>query len=913
MSEECRNDCTTPLLFPKRILNRPGLSWIDYRIGAYADFREALLRALNQDPVLANWTHREADDPGIALLEGASILGDILTFYQELYANEAFLRTAQWRESVSDLVRMLGYRLSPGIGGKATFAFEVKGDKPVVVPKGFPISAKVEGVEKSVEFETLRETILYPALSKFHLYRPRRSNRIKEGVNRLEVDSIFIKDDEGQERATKEIASVQSLSLSPGDRLILVPDSSMFEKYGPCSINQAPAEILIVSKVYQVLDRTIIELQGRLTMERSEVVTAYRIGRSFRHFGYNAPAITTKYSSSQEPNIIQEDTDFLRNIDKQHSPTGIDKKYYSSLSPREIPLDIEVNDLSAGNELICQGFTGIFRFIVVREIRSIRIDSLKWGNLTGPSTVVRLKTKIIANEDVASSIWMRSYDIRQLQFHEIKSCKMSLKAPTRWFSDPITKNTKFNYWGTYEEASSIYSRQLILQKPDETSQKVIAKTIPEDVLKEFKEKDQSYKKLWLVSLVPEGASLPEYFNLEDFDEETPKVTVYGNLVEATQGKTQRKAVLGNGDNREAFQTFKLPKSPLTYFRSEEETPPEVPELEVYVNDRLWKRVPSLFGRGPKEEIYIAREDGEGESWVQFGDGKTGARLPTGYQNVVAVYRTGIGAYGPLKEGASAQAGGQLDRLKKIHLPGLVTGGDEPETAENAREAAPGKVQGLGRLVSLKDFEREALAIAGVSKAAARWSLKDNSAAVVVTVLMESGREKETSEVQAILCKADRDRGAQRFPIIVVPGVRQYVCLSMTVGRDPAFPGTALKKSVKEALGVAGEEGDGVDGSNGLFSIRNRAFGRPEYATRIEGTVQNLEGVVWVRVDALDLVKGDDPDPTALEAPNNPVRKEAVLCGCEESKEAAHIVVCLHTAHFYLNLSETDATEVTPDG
>src|SRR5215510_2599165 len=126
MKPDCRNDCIEPLRFPKRPSNRPGLSRIGYRIGTYSDFLEALVRNLNKDPTLIGWTHRGADDPGIALLEGASILGDILTFYQELYANEAYLRTAQWRESIADLVRLLGYRLSPGLGGKGTFAFEVK-------------------------------------------------------------------------------------------------------------------------------------------------------------------------------------------------------------------------------------------------------------------------------------------------------------------------------------------------------------------------------------------------------------------------------------------------------------------------------------------------------------------------------------------------------------------------------------------------------------------------------------------------------------------------------------------------------------------------------------------------------------------------------------------------------------------
>jgi len=126
--------CVRESLFPLCPVNRPDLPHIQYRIGSYADFRDALVDRLDREPVLRRWTHRGADDPGIALLEGAAILGDILTFYQELYANEAFLRTAQWRESVADLVRLGGYRLAPGLGGRGDFAFEVRGDAPVSVP-----------------------------------------------------------------------------------------------------------------------------------------------------------------------------------------------------------------------------------------------------------------------------------------------------------------------------------------------------------------------------------------------------------------------------------------------------------------------------------------------------------------------------------------------------------------------------------------------------------------------------------------------------------------------------------------------------------------------------------------------------------------------------------------------------------
>ncbi len=90
------------LVFPRRAENRPGLDRIAYRIGRYPEFREQMLRLIDSAPALAAWTHREPDDPGIALIESAAIVGDILAFYQELYANEAYLRSIAWRESVAE-------------------------------------------------------------------------------------------------------------------------------------------------------------------------------------------------------------------------------------------------------------------------------------------------------------------------------------------------------------------------------------------------------------------------------------------------------------------------------------------------------------------------------------------------------------------------------------------------------------------------------------------------------------------------------------------------------------------------------------------------------------------------------------------------------------------------------------------
>ena len=108
----CEPLITDPFVFPRRADNRPGLPRVAYRIGRYRDFLEAMERGIDAAPELAAWTHREPDDSGIALMQGAAILGDILTFYQEHYANEAWLRTAAWRESIAEKTRFRQRRLS---------------------------------------------------------------------------------------------------------------------------------------------------------------------------------------------------------------------------------------------------------------------------------------------------------------------------------------------------------------------------------------------------------------------------------------------------------------------------------------------------------------------------------------------------------------------------------------------------------------------------------------------------------------------------------------------------------------------------------------------------------------------------------------------------------------------------------
>lgn len=80
---------------------------IDYTSRDYAGLRQFLLDVLGE--ALPEWTSRNPNDPGVVMVELFAYLGDILSYYTDRVANEAFIATASQRRSVLDIARMLNY------------------------------------------------------------------------------------------------------------------------------------------------------------------------------------------------------------------------------------------------------------------------------------------------------------------------------------------------------------------------------------------------------------------------------------------------------------------------------------------------------------------------------------------------------------------------------------------------------------------------------------------------------------------------------------------------------------------------------------------------------------------------------------------------------------------------------------
>src|SRR6185312_2916612 len=104
-----------------------------------------------------------------------------------------------------------------------------------------------------------------------------------------------------------------------------------------------------------------------------------------------------------------------------------------------------------------------------------------------------------------------------------------------------------------------------------------------------------------------------------------------------------------------------------------------------------------------------------------------------------------------------------------------------ENASHIKQTAPGRVEELNRLVSLSDFEYEALALPGVEKASALWDIEDNIPLLRLTVLLSDNSAAQLSGVQGSMSAANASRGADRFSVLVTGASLEYVYLAIRIG------------------------------------------------------------------------------------------------------------------------------------
>jgi hypothetical protein len=768
---------------PELVSNRPGLRAIAYRAGTHSTFLASLLAALStaDHPQLRRLTTREPADFTIGFLDAVATAADVLTFYQERIANESYLLTATERRSILELARAIGYELAPGVAAETVLAFTIEG-----AVGGTPVApvyadTKVQSVpgpgQRPQTFETI-EAI--EARAEWNALVPRQT---RPAVPFLGQTIAYL-------------AGVTT-GLAPGDAFLIVGD----ERIGDPGSERW--DLRFVEKVEPDHDLVRTKVTWKVGLGSSDGPTQpatakarfFALRKRLSLFGASAP-------------------------DWRTLPAEVRKRYDANSEAVQLTLewpDFTISGIAGGTGVIhVDGLHGQLRtgapgWIVLGhgadeelyEVGDVQESSRQLFALTGKTTRVQLKGEHLGDFEAH----VRD-TIVYAQSEELAFAETPIDAPVA--NDSIELD---------RIVTPLPAGRLIVltgtpaggEPTTETA--IVESTAPVDGVTTLK-----------LSADLKGVYPPA------------TVTIAANAVHATHGEAAGERI-GSGNAAAAFQRFALRQSPLTYVYADD-PPGRRSTLDVRVDGVRWDEVRDLYGHGPRERVYTVRLADDATATVGFGDGRTGARLPTGYENVSAGYRKGLGRDGNLDPGALTLLTARPLGVKSVTNPIAATGGTDPEVLADARTNAPLTVLTLGRIVSLADYADFARSFQGVAKAHAVWVWGTSARQVFLTVAGSDGAGvPDDGPVHAKLLGAIGKAGDPNVPVTLSSYEPVPFRLAATITRDPAY----LAEDVLAAAGAA---------LGARFGFTARSFGQAVALSDVLATLHGVAGIVSADVNLL---------------------------------------------------------------
>lgn len=760
-------------------MNRPGLPEIEYRAGTHPAFVEAMIAGLTRAdrPRLAQLLTRDRDDFAIALLDAFAAVADVLTFYSERLAQESYLRTAREPVSLQELGRLLGYRPRPGVAAETRLAFAIEPPPPAP-----PAAVRDPGSAPSV---TPAAVTLAAGLRVQSIPGPGEQPQTFETVEAIDArpewnalpaaTTVPYHAHLGDHRAWLHGTGHD---LKPGDPFALIGADVLAERW----------DVRVLTRV------TPDDAAGRTELEWAEGLGSFspRVapgdpadGFVFRKrlnvFGHNAPLWATMLASFQAsyPGRTATTTDW----------PGFT---LSSAGGTLVDLDGSHPDVVAGSWVVLSKPD-------YRELWQVEeATELSRAAFAMSGKVTRLRLTGGENYDKFAGAVRTTTVFAVSQALELAD-------------EPDTSAVKGDAIDVVGDVAALPAdRSLLVRGITTAGQPGVEAAVLERV---------QGQRLVLVDPL-DGEYVRE------------SVVVFANVAPATHGETVHE-LLGSGRADTPFQRYALRQEPLTHRQSSEPSG-TAPALEVRVNEVAWERRATLFDAGPEDRAYAVGVDERGQTFVQFGDGERGARLPSGQSNIRARYRKGLGAGGNVRAGALAQL---LDRplgAKGVENPAPAAGGVDPEGPDTMRASIPLAVRTLGRAVSRLDYEDFARAFAGVSQAHAAVLPLRGGETIVVTVVVEGGVER-----LADLTAALRAHGDPHVLVAVVAHQEATFRLGLKVavapGHDPATVLAGVEAALREA-----------------YALRTRALTQPVHRSGVIAVAHGVPGVLAVDLDRLYL-------------------------------------------------------------
>jgi hypothetical protein len=323
------------------------------------------------------------------------------------------------------------------------------------------------------------------------------------------------------------------------------------------------------------------------------------------------------------------------------------------------------------------------------------------------------------------------------------------------------------------------------------------------------------------------------------------VEIRGNVVKATHGET-RSETLGGGDGSKVLQAFTLKQSPLTYLAAPTAGGAES-SLQVFVNDVRWHERTSFVDALATDRIFVSKTHEDGKATLVFGNGREGARLPTGLENVKALYRNGIGKAGNARAGQISQLSTRPLGVKEVTNPLRASGGADAEGPDQVRRNAPNAVMALDRLVATRDYADFARGFAGIAKAAAVEVSDGQRHVVHVTIAgIDDVPIARNSDLFVNLRRALKELGDPFQPIEL--DLRELLVLVIEahvhIDADHRWEtvATEMRKTLLDA-----------------FGFDKRELGQDVAASEVLAVMQAVRGVAYVDLDVLGALRSTRDD------------------------------------------------------
>jgi predicted phage baseplate assembly protein len=853
MSDAATDTPQTPL----PVSNRPGLSSIGYRIGVHAAFKQTMLERLAAKRGLH--THENGDFT-VAFIDSVAAMAEILSFYQERVANESYLRTATERRSLAELGRLIGYRPRPGVSASVYLALTVEAAPgapdqaapALAIPAGLRVQSVPGPGEQPQSFETSAAITAQP---EWNAIPPRQTQPqpisttmanvlIAGAASGVQPGDLILIADGGGQAATRALA-VTPDTTSGVTRIDFIndppdPPPLQLPVYFPGVfwIDPLPLDDTVVrTRVFgfgwRQHDLTALARVQRWSLR--ELTLSFRrhaahrtllpeqgvfaFGQKAAVFGHNAPKwLSLPTAQRGNGNAFPVDWEGRTLADESADTTG----------DREVDLDRAYDGIAIGGAVILESQTAR------RTYRIERVSELSRSDFTLSGKVTRLR---LDSDDGFADFTIRGTTVH-LQSRALPLADLPVLDPIAGSSVMLD--------GAYLELA--IGQTVILTGTRADLEGVVASE----------------------ALTIADIGFADGFTTLVFRESLANsyvrasVSINANVAAATHGETVSEA-LGSADAGQAFQSFILRQAPLTYVSSSDPSG-AASSLRISINGISWTEAPSFYGRASTDRVYIVRTDESGQATVEFGDGTEGARPPSGLENILAIYRRGMGAAGNVAAGRISLLPVRPPGLRAVYNPLPAGGATDPEGADDIRRNAGLTILTLDRIVSLQDYENFARAFAGIAKALATWSWLGQTRAVFVTVAGAGGAAlSETGQTYISLLAAMRAAGDPHVALRVQSYRDAFFRISAVVTAADGWQPNQAAAAAEAALRAA-------------FSFDARGFGQPAALSEALAVIQSAPGVraaritQFFRTDDLngggffDVLRADVPRPGDAGAP-----------------------------------------------